>query len=292
MNLHDIAQTAVNGLLLGGLYAGFAVGLGLILGVLRIVNVAHSAVLIAGALVYWQLVNVVGINPLVAILPVVAAFYVFGMLLHRGIAHRLAREDDSTVLLATFGLLVVIESVVILIWTTDTRTLNLGPLDGVIRVAGLNIPVARLVAAVLAAVLVLVLHAVLTRTLFGSAVRGIAENRDVATMLGINVPKISRHVFAAGIALAAFGGTALALVLPFSPQENVRWLAWSFLVVIIGGLGSLRNTLLAGLAVGLIEAFVGSVLPFQYTYVVLYGLLAVALLVRREGLGGTQVRAI
>ncbi len=76
-------------------------------------------------------------------------------------------------------------------------------------------------------------------------------------MLGIDVRKICRHVFAAGIALAVFGGTAMALVLPFRARENVRWLAWSFLVVIIGGLGSLRNRLLAGLAVGLIEAFIG-----------------------------------
>ena len=292
MTLHEIAQATVNGLLLGGLYAGLAVGLSLILGVLRIVNVAHSAVLIAGALVFWQLVNEVGLHPLLAIVPVVVVFYLFGILLHRGIANRLAREADSTVLLATFGVLVVIESIVIVIWTTDTRSLRLGSLSGVLRFADLNVPVARLVAAGLAVVVVLVLHALLTRTLVGSAIRGIAENRDVATMVGIDVAWLSRHVFAAGIALAAFGGSALALVLPFSPQEHVRWLAWSFLVVIIGGLGSLRNTLLAGFAVGLIEAFVGSTLPFQYTYIVLYGLLALVLLVRREGLGGTTARAI
>lgn len=292
MNLHEIAQSTLNGLLLGGLYAGLAVGLSLILGVLRIVNVAHSAVLIAGAMVFWELVNSVGLHPLLAIVPVVILFYLFGTLLHRGIANRLAREDNSTVLLATFGVLVVIESVVILIWTTDTRSLQLGSLSGVLRFWDLNLPVSRLVAALLAVLVVLVLHALLTRTLMGSAIRGLAENRDVATMVGIDVSKLSRHVFAGGIALAAFGGTALAMVLPFSPQEHVRWLAWSFLVVIIGGLGSLRNTLLAGFAVGLIEAFVGSVLPFQYTYIVLYGLLAVALLVRREGLGGTAARAI
>jgi branched-chain amino acid transport system permease protein len=292
MSLTELPQTIVNGLLLGCLYAGFALGLSLILGVLRIINVAHSAVLIAGALVYWQLVNGSGVDPLLAILPVVAVFYLFGLGLHRGIAQRLSREQDSTVLLATFGLLVVIESIAILVWTTDTRTVDLGYLGTVLRFWGLNIRLSVVVAVVLILVILFGIHAFRTRTLTGSAVRGMAENRDVAGMVGINVPRLARHVFAVGIALAAFGGTVLGLAVPFSPQEHVRWLAWSFLVVIIGGLGSMRNTLIAGLAVGLIEAVVGLVLPFQYTYLVLYGLLAAALLIRKEGLGGVTARTI
>jgi branched-chain amino acid transport system permease protein len=292
MSLTELPQTIVNGLLLGCLYAGFALGLSLILGVLRIVNVAHSAVLIAGALVYWQLVNVAGLDPLLAILPVLALFYLIGLGLHRGIAQRLSREQDSTVLLATFGLLVVIESIAILVWATDTRNVELGYLGTVLRFWGLNIRLSVLVAAALTLVLLLSMHAFLTRSLYGSAIRGIAENSDVAGMVGINVSRLARHVFAVGIALAAFGGTVLGMAVPFSPQEHVRWLAWAFLVVIIGGLGSMRNTLLAGLAVGLIEAIVGLVLPFQYTYLVLYGLLAAALLIRKEGLGGVTARTI
>jgi branched-chain amino acid transport system permease protein len=290
MSLTELPQTIVNGLLLGCLYSGLALGLSLVLGVLRIVNVAHSAVLIAGALVYWQLVNGAGLDPLLAVVPVLALFYLIGLGLHRGIVQRLSREQDSTVLLATFGLLVVIESVAILVWTTDTRNVDLGYLGTVLRFWGLNVRLSVVVAAVLTLALLLGLHAFLTRTLYGSAVRGIAENRDVAGMVGINVPRLSRHVFAVGVTLAAFGGTVLGLSVPFSPQEHVRWLAWSFLVVIIGGLGSMRNTLLAGLTVGLIESIVGQALPFQYTYVVLYGLLAAALLIRKEGLGGVTAR--
>jgi len=292
MSLTALPQTIVTGLLLGCLYAGFALGLSLIMGVLRIINVAHSAVLIAGALVYWQLVNGWGVDPLLSILPVIVLFYLVGLLLHRGIAQRLSREQDTTVLLATFGLLVVIESLVILVWTTDTRNVSAGYLGTVLRFWGLNIRLSTLVAAALSVVLVLALHTFLTRTLTGSAIRGMAENQDVAGMVGISVTRLSRHVFAAGTALAAFGGTVLGLALPFSPQEHVRWLAWAFLVVIIGGLGSMRNTLLAGLVVGLTEAIVGVVLPFQYTYVVLYGLLAAVLLIQKEGLGGVSARSI
>jgi branched-chain amino acid transport system permease protein len=292
MSLTALPQTILNGLLLGCLYAGFALGLSLIMGVLRIINVAHSAILIAGALVYWQLVNGVGVDPLVSIVPVIVVFYLIGLAMHVGIAQRLSREQDTTVLLATFGLLVVIESLAILVWTTDTRNVSAGYLDTVLRFWGLNIRLSTLVAAALSVVLLLALHTFLTRTLTGTAIRGMAENQDVAGMVGISVTRLSRHVFAAGIAFAAFGGTVLGLALPFSPQEHVRWLAWAFLVVIIGGLGSIRNTLFAGLVVGLTEAVVGVVLPFQYTYVVLYGLLAAVLLIRREGLGGVSARSI
>lgn len=292
MNVTEFTQALLNGILLGGVYGGIGVGLSLVLGVLRIVNLAHSAVLIFAALVYWQLVTGFGLDPFLAILPVLAGAYLFGLGVHRGIAHYLARESDSTVLLAFFGVMVVIEAIAIMIWTTDTRTLDLGYLSGVIALGDIRIPIARLTAAVLTTAVLLVLHLFLTRTLTGSAIRGMSDNQDVASMVGIEVPKLSRRVFALGIALAAFGGVALSLVASFNPQEHLRWLAWAFLVVILGGLGSALRTLLAGLFVGVFETLVGIFLPFQYTYLALYALLAVALLVRSEGLGGTKQRIL
>jgi len=292
MDFTQILQAVVNGLLLGGVYGGLAVGLSLILGVLRIVNLAHSAVLIFAALIYWQFVNVLGLDPLLMIIPVFLIAYVFGLGLHRGVAQYLAKEDDSTVLLAFFAVMVIIEAIAIMIWTTDTRTLNLGYLSGVLRIGELGIPIARLVAAAITVVVLVALHLFLSRTLTGSAIRGMAENRDVAEMVGIDVTRLARRVFALGIAFAAFGGTVIALVSSFSPQEHLRWLAWAFLIVIIGGLGSTLRTLIAGLAVGVFESIVGLLLPFQYTYLALYALLAVALLVRSEGLGSAKQRMV
>jgi branched-chain amino acid transport system permease protein len=288
----QLPQIVVNGLLLGCIYAGFALGLSLILGILKIINIAHSAILVLAALCYWELVNGLGIDPLVSIVPIVVIFYFVGLALHRGIAQRLTREHDSTVLLAFFGVMVIIESVAVLIWTTDTRNLKLGYLGEVLRFWELNIPIARIAGAVVTIALLVVLHWMLTRTLTGAAVRGLAENTDVARLVGIGVDKITRRVFAVGVAFAAFGGCVLALSMPFTPQGHVRWLAWAFLIVIIGGMGSVLATLLAGLAVGLIESVVAVALPTQYTYLILYAILAGALLVRRTGLGGVTERAI
>jgi branched-chain amino acid transport system permease protein len=292
VSLNQFMQTLANGLLLGCVYAAFALGLSLVLGILGLVNVAHSAILILAALVYWQLVNGVGIDPLLAIPLVVAAFFLAGTALESTIVRRIEREPNTTALLVFFGTMVAIESIAVLVWTTDTRTVRPAYLDTVWRFGQIGVPVSRVVTAALTLVLLGGLHLFLTRTLTGAAIRGMAQNRDVAAMVGIRVRRLGIWVFAAGTALAAFGGTVLALVLPFSPQEHVRWLAWAFLIVIVGGLGSMRNTLLAGLLVGLVEAFVGVLLPFQYVYFVVYTLLVVALLARREGLGGSQARTI
>lgn len=291
--MNEIVQPLVNGVLLGAVYGGIAIGLSLILGVLRIVNIAHAAVLIMGALIYWQLVNGAGLDPLLMIPVVVAIGAAGGWLTHAGVARFVVREPDSTVMLTFFGLMVVVESIAILIWTTDTRTLQLDYLAGTVSFFGMfNLTLARIVAAVLAAAALIALHIFLTRTLTGSAIRGMAQNRDVASMVGINVGSLSRWVFSAGFAFAVFGGTVLAMISPFNPQEQVRWLAWAFLVVILGGLGSAGRTLVAGLAVGIIESFVGTFLPFQFTYLILYTLLAAVLLVKNEGLGGLKEREL
>ena len=288
----QLAQNLVNGLALGCVYAGFALGLSLLLGILGIVNVAHSAMLVLGALVYWELVNSLGLDLLVAIVPVLALFFVLGLGLQRTFVRRLEREADTTVLLTFFGVMVVIESLAVMLWTTDTRNVALGYLDGTLRFAGVNLPASRLVAAVLTLALFGAVYLFLTRTLAGAAIRGMAQNRDVAEMAGIPVRRLSLLVFGGGVALAAFGGVVLGLTVPFSPQEHVRWLAWSFLIVIVGGLGSVANTLLAGIALGIVESFVGSFLSFQYTYLVIYLLLAALLLARREGLRGGPARSL
>lgn len=285
-------QALINGLLLGAIYGGFAVGLSLLLGVLRVVNLAHSAILVLGALAYWQLVAGAGMHPLAAIPPVLVGGYLLGLAVHATVGVRMRGQEESTVMLAFFGLMVLVEGVAIMTWSTDNRSLPLGDLNEVLALGPIHVPLARLIAAVLAIAVLIGLHLFLERTLTGSAVRGIAQNADVARLVGINVPRLTRHIFAVSIGLSAFGGVILALTATFTPQEHLRWLAWAFLVVVIGGLGSALRTLLAGVAVGVGEALLGTVLPFQYTYLVLYLVLAVILLIRSEGLNSLRERAI
>lgn len=292
MTLDTFWQSLANGLLLGCMYGAIGLGLSLVLGILGILNVAHGSIVVLAALVYWQLVNPLGLDLLVAVPIVVIGFFGIGWLLDALVAKRVVRAPDTTGLLVFFGVMVMVAALGVIFWTTDTRNVDTGYLSGIWQVAGVRVAVSRLVVAALTVALCVAVHAFLTRTLTGTAIRAMAQRRDVAAMVGINADRLSVVVFAAGTALAAFGGVMLALVVPFSPQDHTRWLAWAFVVVIVGGLGNVAYTLLAGLVLGLFEAFFSVLLPFQYVYLIVYGLLVLALLVKKEGLHATTRRAI
>lgn len=292
MTVDQFVQALVSGALLGTVYAALAVGLSLVLGVLGIINIAHSALLILASLMTWQLVNAWGLDPFLALVVIVALLFVLGGGIERTVVRRLARESDLTVLLVFFGLMVIVESIAILRFSTDTYSVSMGYLAGTVPVGPANVPIPRLVGAGLTLVVMLGLHLFLTRTLTGTAIRAIAQNRDVASMVGIRVSRLRAYVFAGGVALAGFGGVVLSFNVPFSPQQHVRWLAWAFLLVIVGGLGSVLNTLLAGLLLGVAEALAGAIVPFRYVYLAVYALLVVALVVRNQGLRSTATRTV
>lgn len=290
MSPEVLAQALSNGILLGFIYAAISLGLSLTLGVLGIVNMAHSALLIFGALITWQLVNALGLDPFLALVIVVPLFFLAGALLQRTLLRPVEREPEESGLLLLFGLMIAVESAALMLWTTDPRSLQLGYLSGSVVLGLVSLPLNRLAAAGIGAVASLALYLFLQRTMLGRATRAMADNRDAAEVMGIDTAKLSTLVFGIGVALAGVAGVALAVAFTFSPQEHVRWLGWAFLIVIVGGLGSVPATVLAGLAIGLTESLVGLFLPFQYVYLVIYALLAAALLLRGEGLMGAQQR--
>jgi branched-chain amino acid transport system permease protein len=287
-----LGHAAVNGLLLGLIYTLIGVGLSLTLGVLGIVNVAHSTLVILGAFFAWELLHRVALSPLLAMMLAAPVFFLFGAVVDRTLVRRVAAAPQAVGLLVLFGLMIVLESTAILIWTTDTRVLPWRPGQTALALGGLTLPLSRLVAAALALGMVLLLDALLRRTLLGKAIRAVGQNPDAALVLGVDPRRIGLVVMGLGAASAAVGGVALAMIFPFAPQDHVRWLAWAFLVVVVGGLGGVRSSLAAGLLVGEVETLSGVLLPFQYVYLVVYGLLAAALLLRGQGLATVRERTI
>ncbi len=287
-----MAQTLLNGALLGLIYTLMSVGLSLTMGVLGLVNVAHSTFVMLGSFLAWELLQRFGLDPLLAVVVALVAFFLGGVLVDRVVVRRLADPADAVAVLALFGLLVLIESAATLVWTTDTRVLRVAYGGAPLAAGPFALSPPRLVAAALALVLVAALDLLLGRTLLGKAMRAVGQNRDAAVIMGIDVQWVSTIVVALGTAMAAVSGIALAMVFPFAPPDHMRWLAWAFLVVVVGGLGSVRRTVLAGLVVGVLEALSGVLLPFQYVYLVVYGVLALALMVRSQGLAGARARTI
>src|SRR5579883_2515429 len=165
----------------------------------------------------------------------------------RVLIRRVARAPQLLGLLVLFGVMVAVESAAILLWTTDTRVITVPYTNRALHLGAITLSEVRLIAGGIALLLVVLLHAGLRLTRFGKAIRAMAQNRDVAMVLGIDVGWLSMVVFGLGTATAGAGGVVLGMVFPFDPQTQIQWLSWAFLVVLFGGLGGVGNTLAGGL---------------------------------------------
>jgi branched-chain amino acid transport system permease protein len=219
-------------------------------------------------------------------------FFVAGALVYRVIVTRIERAAQTQGLVALFGLMVLIESLGTMVWTTNTRVISAGYSNTHTMVAGATLATVNIVAAGLSLAMLAGFWAFLRYTLTGRAIRAMGQDRSAARSLGIDVTRLSTLMFGLGIASAGASGVALGMVFPFAPQTQIQWLAWAFLIVILGGMGKVENTLAAALFVGLAQTVATSILPFDYVYLLLYVGLAIVLVVRREGLVGASRRAI
>lgn len=287
-----IAAIVADGILLGLIYTITGLGLSLVLGVMGIVNVAHSAFIMLGSFLAFELFRRLGVDPIISFFVAFPVFFLLGAAVYRIVITRVERAAQTQGLVAMFGLMVLIENLGTIAWTTDTRVITAPYTNSAFSVGGVVVAHVRLIAGLLALALVGLLWAFLRYTLTGRAIRAMGQDRDAAATLGIDTRRLSAVMFGVGIACAGAAGVALAMVFPFSPNTQVQWLAWAFLVVILGGLGKVENTLAAGIAVGLIQTVCTALMPFDYVYLVLYVLLAVILIVRREGLSGAVRRTM
>jgi branched-chain amino acid transport system permease protein len=290
--LNQIATIVTDGVLLGLIYAVAGVGLSLVLGIMGVVNVAHSAFIMLGSFFAFELFRRLGVDPIISFFLAFPVFFGVGIVVYRTLIARVERVAQTQGLVAMFGLMVLLENLGTIAWTTDTRVITVGYTNSSTAIGSVVLTHVKLIAGALAFLLIAVFWAFLRYTLTGRAIRAMGQNREAAMAVGVNVRQLSAVLFGLGIACAGSAGVALAMIFPFSPNTQILWLAWAFLVVILGGLGNVGNTLIAGLLVGLIQTTSTVLMPFDYVYLVLYVLLAVILVVRREGLSGAVRRAI
>lgn len=286
------AEIVLNGVLLGLVYAIAALGLSLIMGIMGIINVAHSAFIMLGSFLALGLLQWAHIDPIVSFIISLPVFFLFGAAVYHLVVTRVERAQQSQGLVAMFGVMVLIENLGTIIWTTDTRVVTVGYSNASFALGALTVADARVVAGALSILLIAAFWLFLRSTLVGRAMRAMGQSRDTAQSLGINVRRLAAVTFGLGIASAGAAGVALAIIFPFAPQTQIQWLAWAFLIVVLGGLGSVEGTLASALLVGLIQTAATAFLPFDYVYLILYVALAAVLVLRREGLRGVVRRAI
>lgn len=286
------SQMIADGVLLGLVYAVVALGLSLLLGIMGIINVAHSAFIMLGAFFALGMAQSFHIDPIISFVLAIPVFFVVGAVVFRTIIIRMERSEQNQGLVAMFGLMVLIENVGTIFWTTNTRLVTVGYSNVQFHLGPLIVPAVRVVAGLLAVVLIAGFWTFLNYTLTGRAIRAMAQNRDAAVAAGINVTRLSLVMFGLGIASAGAAGVVIAMVFPFAPQTQIEWLSWAFLIVILGGFGGVENILIAGVLTGLIQTVATAFMPFDYVYLLLYLALATVLVLRREGLRGAVRRTI
>jgi branched-chain amino acid transport system permease protein len=284
----DLALSAV---LLAGLYATMAYGLGLIYGVLRVVNLAHGGVIMAGAYLGWVLHRFLGIDPYLALPLVAVACFSLGVLLYRLLVRRLPRgpAGGPASLLLLFGVWLVLRNVAYLLFTGDDRVIRTGYSTSALPLLGTHVGVNRLAVLGVALVIPVLLHLFLTRTAQGRAIRAVAQNADSCTLVGVDVERVYGLTFGIGTALAGVAGLLSATILSFNPGFGAGELLKSFVVVVMGGLGSIPGTGLAALILASVEAFAILLLPAYLTSAVGFVMLVLVLVLRPGGLFGQRV---
>ncbi|MGB3337347.1 MAG: branched-chain amino acid ABC transporter permease [Devosia sp.] len=289
-----LLSAILTGLVLGGTYALVAIGLTLQYGVARIMNLAYGDIIIAASFGAYVLFTALGINPLLGMLIVIPAGFALSWLIYAVMLQPLARrsrdrgrlEGDS--ILATFGLLFVIQGVALVLFGSGFMSYSF--LAVPVDILGTTIAANRLLAFVLAIVFGLGLWLVLTRTRFGTVIRAVAANPASAPLVGINVDSVARFAFAIGGALAAAGGVVVSMYLTFSATMGVIFTMKALIVVIMGGVGNLMGALAAGLILGLVETLVASFVDPGLTLAATYLIFLAVLVVRPQGLFGKAAR--
>ena len=283
----------IAGVLLGGLYALFACGLSLMYGVMRIINLAHGDLAVMGAYLVLVLATFLGAPPLLILPVAVMIMAALGYVLQRTLLDRSLRAGPLVPLLTTFGLAIVIQNLLLEIFTPDSRTINGGALTTAsIKITDqLSIPVLGIVIFAVAVGLLGGLQLFLNRTDLGRAMRATAQDPDTAELIGID----SRHMYGLATAIAVgsvtIAGTFFGMRASFSPTTGPTQLIFAFEAVVIGGIGSLWGTLVGGIVLGVAQTIGAQINP---QYPVLFGnlvFLAVLIVRSSRAVGGRMLRA-
>jgi branched-chain amino acid transport system permease protein len=285
-----LLQNVVFGGLVGGLYGVAAVGLALVFGVLRMLNVSHGElIMIGGYLTFW-LFTLWGVDPFLSLLLTVPALFLVGAVLYLGLFSRLVRLSEEEKLknsiLIGFGLALIFQVLAILAFQADERAVTASYSGQVLRLGAVVVPISRLAALAIGFLALGGVHAFLHRTDQGRAIRATAEDWRAASLMGVPVGRTYLYAFSLGGALAGAAGTLVSIGDAISPSIGLSWTLKALIVVILAGLGSIFGTFVAGVLLGIAESLSAFFLGSVYREVVGLVLFLLVLAIRPAGLFG------
>jgi len=284
-----ILDVVIAGLLLGGIYALIAVGLSLQYGVARVLNISHGEFIMIGAFGTWMLHKMVGINPLITLAICGPVIFLIGFFLHRTLFRSLLNSSASLdifegrSLLASFGLLFIIQNIAILVWGADIKGYSY--LSYGVNLAGALFAANRLVTLLFAVVISAAFYLFLACTRLGKAIRAAAQDPRTAGLMGVNINKVLALCFGFGALMAGFAGGLLSMCYPITATMGMEYTIIAIIVVVLGGLGSIVGSFIGGFLLGIIGSIVTYIEP-GLALVAYYVIFIVLLLARPTGILG------
>jgi branched-chain amino acid transport system permease protein len=285
-----LLQLLINGLVLGVIYALIAMGLALIFGVLEIVNFAHGELYMLGAFAAYYLTMTLHIGFWPSIAVVTAAAFCLGIVFYEVLLAPFAGRDFERSILLTLGLSMVLQNGAVFLLTSTPRVETTPYTYRFLLLGDARIPVLRLFALGLALVALAAVYVILHHTRIGKAMRGIAQNRSAALMVGIDPRAAARLAVAIGVGLSGLAGATLAPVYSVYPAMGFGFVFKAFAIIIIGGLGNILGAAISAVSLGIIESIAGGFLPPTFVDGIAFVAMILILLFRPEGLFGRGVR--
>jgi len=281
-------QGLITGISIGSVYVIVSLGLTLILGVMNFKNFAHGEMLTIGGYISYLLFIFLGIGPFYAIPVVAVALFLFGVLLQRVIVRPVLGRDYTTQLVLTFGLSVFIQSLLTLVFTSDLKGIPTQIAVTSISFGDIAVSTIKLFNIFFSIALVALLSLFLKKGQMGQFMVAVSENREGAQLVGINLEKVDRFAFGLGTSLAGIGGAMLILTQAISPFAGFHFLLKAFIVLVIGGMGSIVGAVAGGFLLGIIESLTGLYFSAKLIDLVGFIMLLVILIIKPTGLFGKK----
>jgi len=284
--LEILPQLLVSGLLIGGVYGLLSIGLTLIFGVLRIVNFAQGEFIMLAMFGAFWLHALWGIDPYLSIFIVTPAVFGLGLLTERVVIKPILHAPHAMQIFATFGLSVILQNIALTLWGPDYRSVQTAYASQSFIVGTIAISATSLYAFIVAFAMAGVLIAVLQFSRDGKALRAMVQNRYAASLMGVNTERLNRLAFGAGVACAAVAGCILTPIYYTFPTAGVDLIITAFVVVVLGGLGSVAGAMAGGLIIGITQTLTGFFISVELKDVIALILFILILLIRPQGLFG------
>lgn len=283
-----VIQTMLNGVMLGSTYALMALGLTLIYGILNIPNFAHGHLYMFGAYIAFFLMTVCGVSYWLATVISIIALAIVGLVVERLVYHPLRSTPHVNSFIAAVGLLIFLESLALILWGGQYRHMPPVPLEQVLSIGGVTITAQRLLVIGSTILLIVLLQLLIKKTTIGSTIEAVAQDREGALLMGINVGRVTSLTFAIGTALAAAAAVLYCPLSLLSPGMGGVLVVKAFAIIILGGLGSIPGAIAGGFILGPVESFGGAYVSTAFKDVFAFALLIIILIAKPSGLFGEK----